>query len=227
MASRLSESLSKFLFPLLHTNRVVSSLPNLTVLFWRNLTSSSFISSSCNPKLFQSGAAGIQWPAGAVCPLSLWEAGLKVKHIHRLKLSKGTNKIFSSPSIDSQLLREASEFPDTELRALEILSSMETQGKEKLPWVLLHGCCHWLSQSRLSRPRRSLRVSVGSSSLQAYLLLPTPSSGWSLLQSRLFRDLLWPLHLKETPLSPSTPGPTLFSIYYISTGWSSAFPTER
>lgn len=41
--------------------------------------------------------------------------------------------IFSSPSIDSQLLREASEFPDTELRALEILSSMETQGKEKLP----------------------------------------------------------------------------------------------
>lgn len=147
MTSRLSESLNKFLFPLLHTNRVVPSLPNLTALFWRNLTSSSFISSSCNPKLFQSGAAGIQCPAGAVCPLGLWGAGLKVRHIHRLKLSKRTNMIFSSPSIDSQLLREASEFPDTELRALEILSSMDTQGKEKLPWVLLHGCYHWLSHS--------------------------------------------------------------------------------
>ena len=98
MTSRLSESLNKFLFLLLHTNRVVPSLPNFTALFWRNLTSSSFIGSSCNPKLFQSGAAGIQWPAGAVCPLGLWRAGLKVRHIHKLKLSRRTNKIFSSPS---------------------------------------------------------------------------------------------------------------------------------
>lgn len=147
VSARSSESLNKCLFPLLLTNSVVPSLPNFTALFWRNLASSCFISSSCKRRLFQSGAAGIQQPAEAVHPLGLWGEGLKVKLIHRVKLGKGTNKIFSSPSTDCQLPGEALEFPDTQLWVLEILSSMETQGKEKQLRVLLHGCHHQLSHS--------------------------------------------------------------------------------
>ena len=71
-----SESLDKYLLPLLLTNRVVPSLPNVTALVWRNLASSAFISSSAVSK-HQARSEGISCQQRLGALLASGERGSK------------------------------------------------------------------------------------------------------------------------------------------------------
>lgn len=68
---------------------------------------------------------------------------LKVRHSHGVKLNKETSKSLGSPNIGSQLPGDTLEFHNSQLRALEIISRLETQGDEKEPRVPGHGGYHW------------------------------------------------------------------------------------